>query len=327
MSCHVNSKQRFNIIGGNGLFLSVENLVGSAYDDTLSGGAGDNTIDGGAGIDTAVFTGLATDYFVTTGSGGITVTDLRTASSDGTDQLSGIERLQFADRVFDLSSGNNAPVALAASAIFPIDAPISGQLAAWDADGDGITFAVVSNTANGSVVVNSDGSFTYTPNPGYRGADSFTYSVSDEDGVSNTATVTLQAVNNAPITHNAQLALSTDQVATGQISASDADDDQITFSLGSAPTLGTAVVNPDGTYSYTPSPSATGSDFFTVIVTDDRGALEREYRLCSFGRASGSAQLCRKSGACHYDRGRTGRQPHGQRRKRRPAWQCRSRPA
>ena len=72
-----------------------------------------------------------------------------------------------------------------------------------DTDGemDALTAALVSNPANGTLVFNSNGSFFYTPNANFFGADSFTYKVSDGSLESNTATVsiTVNAVNDAPM--------------------------------------------------------------------------------------------------------------------------------
>ena len=59
--------------------------------------------------------------------------------------------------------------------------------------------ALMAGPANGVLALNSDGSFTYTPNPGFVGSDTFTYKVNDGSVDSNTATVTIDVVNNAPV--------------------------------------------------------------------------------------------------------------------------------
>ena len=51
---------------------------------------------------------------------------------------------------------------------------------------------------HGSVALNADGSFTYTPNPGFAGPDSFSYQASDGSLISNVATVSLAVFNGAP---------------------------------------------------------------------------------------------------------------------------------
>ncbi len=80
-------------------------LAGNAGNDTLKGGAGNDVLNGGDGVDTAVFTGDRADYRVSFdfANGVYVVEDLREGAPDGTDLLSGIERLQFADGTHDLA--------------------------------------------------------------------------------------------------------------------------------------------------------------------------------------------------------------------------------
>ncbi|GAA0653566.1 calcium-binding protein [Brevundimonas lenta] len=72
-----------------------DNLQGLGGDDIISGGAGNDVIDGGAGIDTAVYSGNASAYFFATENG---VTYIG-GPGDGSDELTNVERLQFADGV------------------------------------------------------------------------------------------------------------------------------------------------------------------------------------------------------------------------------------
>jgi len=58
-----------------------------------------------------------------------------------------------------------------------------------DADGDPLTVVAVTQGANGTVVLNADGTVTYTPKPGFIGNDSFTYKISDGRGGSDVGTV------------------------------------------------------------------------------------------------------------------------------------------
>jgi RTX calcium-binding nonapeptide repeat (4 copies) len=68
--------------------------------ETLRGGAGNDTIDGGSGVDTAEFTGVRAGHDVVRDAGTITVTDTNPLGGDeGTDALTGIERIVFADRL------------------------------------------------------------------------------------------------------------------------------------------------------------------------------------------------------------------------------------
>ena len=93
--------------------------------------------------------------------------------------------------------GNQAPVAADDTALTAPDTPL--VLAALgndsDPDGDPLGVAVVTQGANGTVAVNPDGTLLYTPNPGFTGADSFTYTVTDGNGGTDTAGVALYVGN------------------------------------------------------------------------------------------------------------------------------------
>jgi len=65
-----------------------------------------------------------------------------------------------------------------------------------DADGDPLTLTALGSASNGTVTDNSDGTITYTPNAGYEGADSFTYTISDGQDT-DTATVNLTVTSMA----------------------------------------------------------------------------------------------------------------------------------
>ncbi|MEX0712149.1 MAG: FG-GAP-like repeat-containing protein, partial [Pirellulales bacterium] len=62
-----------------------------------------------------------------------------------------------------------------------------------DVDGEGLSAVLVDPPAHGTVVLNADGSFTYTKGASFRGIDSFTYVATDESGQSNVARVSLQS--------------------------------------------------------------------------------------------------------------------------------------
>ena len=61
-----------------------------------------------------------------------------------------------------------------------------------DADTDPLTAILVGDVSHGSLTLNSDGSFVYTPDVDFYGTDSFTYKANDGEADSNTATVTIQ---------------------------------------------------------------------------------------------------------------------------------------
>ena len=95
---------------------------------------------------------------------------------------------------------NDAPVANDASITTNEDTAYSGTLTGSDADGDTLSFAKVTDPAHGTLTVNTNGAFTYTPAANYFGSDSFTFSVNDGHGGSDTGTVniTVNPVNDAP---------------------------------------------------------------------------------------------------------------------------------
>ena len=89
---------------------------------------------------------------------------------------------------------NDGPIAIDDAEITDEDASVTIAVLVNDADPDGAlaidSVTIVTNPSNGAVVVNADGTVTYTPNADYNGVDTFTYTVSDDDGVvSNTASV------------------------------------------------------------------------------------------------------------------------------------------
>ena len=83
-----------------------------------------------------------------------------------------------------------------------------------DPDGDPLTVSAVGAAANGQASLNPDGTITYAPNAGFSGTDSFTYTVSDPEGQSDTATVNLTVTPSSPVpvTVEQRIALGTDDV-------------------------------------------------------------------------------------------------------------------
>jgi serralysin len=91
-----------NAKGGSG----NDSIMGNAADNHLTGGGGNDTLDGGSGgNDTAVYSGLSTDYkWSENADGSWTIADQRSGSPDGTDMLIHIENLQFADKTVTIGT-------------------------------------------------------------------------------------------------------------------------------------------------------------------------------------------------------------------------------
>ena len=81
------------------------------------------------------------------------------------------------------------------------DTPLSGQLpAATDPDGDVVSYGLAGVAQHGLVLVNQDGTYTYSPGGDFNGTDHFAFTVFDGSGGSNmyTANVTTNPVNDSP---------------------------------------------------------------------------------------------------------------------------------
>ena len=150
-----------------------------------------------------------------------------------------------------------------------------------DADDDPLTAVLQDNVTDGTLSLNSDGSFTYTPDTGFTGEDSFTYVVNDgfEDSAATTVTLTIDSEvtepqNSAPVAvadsysvdANAQLAVDAVEGVLGN--DTDADDDPLTAVLEVDVTDGTLVLDSDGSFTYSPDTGFTGEDSFTYFAED-----------------------------------------------------------
>ncbi|MFA0520435.1 cadherin-like domain-containing protein, partial [Vibrio sp. 10N.222.55.E8] len=96
------------------------------------------------------------------------------------------------------------------------DTRVNGTLSALDQDGDSLSFAKATDPLNGTVVVDENGDWTYTPNENYNGDDSFTVVVSDGEGGTDTVTVNIGVtpVNDAPVAEPKEDSLFEGQVIT-----------------------------------------------------------------------------------------------------------------
>jgi VCBS repeat-containing protein len=174
---------------------------------------------------------------------------------------------------------NNVPVARANTYTVTKNTTLnvntaSGVLANdTDSDGDALTAALVSSPANGTLSLNSNGSFLYTPTSGYNGSDSFVYRASDGSATSN-AIVTITVNNTSPIalgdSYSAAKNTSLTIAAAAGVLANDADanGDSLTAALVTAPAHGIVALNANGSFVYTPAANYTGNDSFVYRASD-----------------------------------------------------------
>jgi VCBS repeat-containing protein len=179
---------------------------------------------------------------------------------------------------------NSLPVAandsfeLAEDGILNVLAP---ALLANDVDGDGdpLSVALVTRPMHGTLTLNADGSFSYTPYANYQGVDGFSYVATDGPGTSDVAAVTLsiQAMNDPPVAMDDQYMTGRNTplvVAAAGVLEQDADveGDSLSARLVSPTSHGTLELMPDGSFRYIPDAGFHGSDAFSYVASD--GAVE-----------------------------------------------------
>ncbi len=178
---------------------------------------------------------------------------------------------------------NTAPVALADGYSVSHDRPLNASAATgilandqnWD--GDSITIELVSGVSHGDLTLNANGSFTYTPDAEFVGTDSFTYRLHDSVSASGVVTVTVNVQNAVPVgpprlfVTPAGTGLNIPSASGLLIGVTDADADSLTAALAVNASHGTAVVNADGSFTYTPNAGFVGTDSFTYTVDDGTG--------------------------------------------------------
>jgi hypothetical protein len=195
----------------------------------------------------------------------------------GTDNAVGTEGWYVDDvRVDACAVPNQAPVADAQSVSTPFETAVAIVLTGSDPDGDQISFNAPSAPANG-VLGGTAPNLTYTPNAGFSGADSFSFTVSDGQANSAPALVSITVEprpNQAPVL-DAPLADRNDAEgdAVGfSIAAnfSDPDGDPLSFSVSGA--LPSGIGFSAGSFSGTLGFDAAGSYPITVTAEDEFGA-------------------------------------------------------
>ena len=169
---------------------------------------------------------------------------------------------------------NDPPTAHADSAAAQEDAAIvTINVLANDTDPDNSRLMVVGATqgANGSVTINTDSTLTYVPNRNFCGSDTFTYTLSDGKGGTDTATVnvTIEPVNDAPsITSKPVETVRVWSPYTYDVEAKDPDPrDSLTFSLTKSPE-GMTIDAATGLITWRPTSAQAGSYDVEVKVAD-----------------------------------------------------------
>lgn len=163
---------------------------------------------------------------------------------------------------------NQAPVADAKSVTTAEDTAASVVLTATDADGNSLSYSIVTQPAKGTLT-GTPPNLTYTPAADVNGTDSFTYKANDGTVDSNTATVsiTINAVNDAPTAAAKTVATPEDTPVSITLSGSDKEGNPLTYSIVTQPVKGT-LTGTAPNLTYTPTADVNGADSFTYKVND-----------------------------------------------------------
>ena len=177
---------------------------------------------------------------------------------------------------------NTVPVALDDIVITDEDTSVTFDVLANDSDAnlDTLGVAGVTQGTNGSVVINPDNTVTYTPDANFYGSDSFTYTINDGNGGTDTATVnvTVNAVNDAPVAQDDAFTGDEDAQIIGNVLTNDTDPDSDSLSAVPATIAtaqgGTVDLLADGSFTYTPAANFNGTDSFDYTVEDGYGGSD-----------------------------------------------------
>ena len=153
---------------------------------------------------------------------------------------------------------------------------VNGGLLVNDSGEGTLVASVASEPANGVLVLNGDGTFSYAPANNFFGLDSFTYTLTDDTGSSDSATVSLDVlpVNDPPVVGDFEVNATEDNILNIQPVpglaelASDVENDPLTFVIDGDVSSGDLNLNPDGSFEYTPERDFFGVDSFTYLAND-----------------------------------------------------------
>ena len=171
------------------------------------------------------------------------------------------------------------------------DTSLTIGLAGSDADGDPLTFLLITGPEHGSLgAITSTGSTTaavlYTPADDFQGSDSFVYGANDGslDSAGATVTITVAPINDRPVSDSRSVVTSEDSIISVTLTGGDVDGDPLIFTIVNGPTRGSlGAVTSTGVataeVAYAPEANYSGSDSFTFQASD--GSLDSAFSSVS----------------------------------------------
>lgn len=173
---------------------------------------------------------------------------------------------------------NNAPTARNDETTTGEDSPVTISVVANDSDPDGniLQVVLVTQGSHGLVSIGSSGTtVTYWPDPDYNGEDTFSYTISDGQGGSASATVHVMVIedNDPPLAQADAYNLLEDQdllIAAPGVLSNDIEPEgtRMMAVLVTPPNRGTLTLNEDGSFSYSPFANINGTDRFVYRNSD-----------------------------------------------------------
>ncbi len=244
----------------------------------------DSDPDGDPLIVTAVGAPLHGTATITSGGGKVTYTP--NSGYVGTDDFiytisDGRGGTDLATVAVTVANSNANPLAEDDSATTPKNTPVDIAVLAndHDPDGDSLVVSAVGTPSNGSAVIKTGSKLIrYTPAGAYTGADSFTYTISDGRGGTDTATVSITVTgipgNTVPIAFYDSISTQKNAPVVIDVLANDSDPDGnvLTITAVGNPSHGTAEITSSGkNVTYTPADAYSGTDSFTYTISDGKG--------------------------------------------------------
>jgi large repetitive protein len=172
-----------------------------------------------------------------------------------------------------ITAVNDAPVAAGDSYTLAEDTPFVAVTSVLANDGDGdqdsLTAVLVQGPSRGTLTLNANGSFTYTPVANGSGVETFSYKANDGSVDSGPAvvTITVVPVNDAPSANAQSVSVQAGATTAITLTAQDVDGDTLTYSVSAGPAHGTLSGTAPNLF-FTPSAGYVGMDSFTFRAGD-----------------------------------------------------------